>query len=530
VVAAAAMLTVAACAGPGESDIDEHLVDGGESRGWIEVDTRTEAGRRAVAAELLAARSRVGPMLAAKRTVEETPVGAGEGQETRPTTQPSPREAPRLPPWPGPPIAMVFNEAPLRDVVASVASEIGVNVVIPQGLAEPVSVNFPRIDPLFGLDLVLREHGHRVIWEDSVLRVGAVERKRETKTFVVKSHRTIDTEKLVKPLLSEDAVLVSDTDGRSFTVTDEPAALERVACLLATFDSRLPQVLIEAVIVEVHRTKNCEWGSVFDLGEVSFGDGYEGVLQSTLPAASPLIGPPPFQFGLTNVDNMLRILLSGQKGKTRLNVLSNPIVTAISGEEAGIEVIERVPYIQSTNTINVAGTGAATNSSSQIAYEDVGVKLKVTPEVGADRVIRMKVEPIVRELVGFRLATPVIDERRVTSSVHVRDNETLVIGGLYRSAKRRAQEKSPIFGDIPLIGDTFFSHLDAACERVELLLFVTPHLIGPGHADPADYRPRRDMLGTGRRFDGVERESACNPGVPEGTRAAPERDPPPEDP
>jgi type II secretory pathway component GspD/PulD (secretin) len=519
------MFAISACAGHEPADVDARLVSGGESRGWIEVDTRTEEGRRAVAAEILSARSRVGPMLAAKRNaqVEEKTIGEAGTQETRPTTQPTarPQEAPALPAWPGPPISMAFNEVALRDIVATVATEINVNVVVPQGLTQTVSVNFPKIDPLYGLDLVLREHGHRVIWENSVLRVGAVERNRVTKTFVVRSHRTIDTDKLIKPLLSEDAVLVSDNDGRSFTVTDEPAAIERVISLLETFDARLPQVLIEAVIIEVHRNKNCEWGSVFDLGEVSFGNGYDGVLQSTLPASSPLLGAPPFQFGVTNMDNMLRILLSGQKGKTRLNVLSNPIVTAISGEEAGIEVIERVPYIESTNTINVAGTGAATNSSSQIAYEDVGVKLKVTPEVGADRVIRMKVEPIVRELVDFRLGTPVIDERKVTSSVHVRDNETLVIGGLYRSAKRRAQQKSPIFGDIPIIGDTFFSHVDDAHERVELLLFVTPHLIGPGDRDPADYRPRRDMLGTGRRFDGVERESASNPGVPEGTRANP---------
>ncbi len=500
---AIACAVLGGCGSTASNDVDERLVRRNHTDGWLEVDTTTEAGRAAIADELQTARAKVMPMLAGKPYVQE-----GD----RPASRPASRPSKPLPAWTGPRLAIVFQETPLREVVASVAAEMKANVIVPTGLTEPVTVNFPDVDPMFGLDTVLRQHGHRLSFENDVLTVVDVDRQTETRTWVVRSNRVFDPEKLIKPLLSAGAVIVNDEAGHRFTVTDTTDALSRVEEFMQTADSRAPQVLIEAIVVEVRRERNSGHGAVSDSGQIDLGS-YDGIVQSTLPSISP-DGPAPFKFGITNANNLLSVLLSGYKGKTKLNVLSNPIVATISGEEAKIDVVQRIPYIKSQNTIDVGGGNAATSSSSEIEYEEIGIKLKVTPEVGADRVVKMKVEPETRELVDFRLGVPVIDDRKVTSNVLVQNNETLVIGGLYRTAKRFKEQKAPVLGDIPIIGDIFFTREDDAEERIELLIFVTPHLMGFGAQPLEGYQPQRDLLGPQHRFERTTKELDAHTGLP----------------
>ncbi|HYC78978.1 MAG TPA: hypothetical protein VEI02_15230 [Planctomycetota bacterium] len=501
------LVVAAACTSAAPETAEERLLERRRNDAWVEADARTPEGRRTISDEL--ARARGGFAVATG------------GAESAPA--PIPQEAPRAasrpieppPSWPGPKLAVVFHDAPLKDVVAAVAAEMGVNAVVPDDLDRRVTVSFPSIDPLHGLDVLLRQHGRRVRFENGVLTAEVPERPKFTKTFVVRTHRPFDVEKLVRPLLGEGGIVVHDELRKQFTVTDEQDALDRVAAFLRVADSRAPQVVIEALIVEVRRGRDSAHGANVEFGDVGIGDA-TGVARSLLAAPGLSGGPAPFTFGVTRADDMLQVLLSARAGRSKFNVLSNPLVAAISGTKAEIKVVERIPYVQSTNTINVDGGNAATNSTQQIEFEEVGVTLTVTPTVGADRVVEMEVTPDVRELVDFVLGTPVIDTRKVQSNVLVRNNETLVIGGLLRSARRRREDKVPVLGDVPLLGDLFFKRELDEQERVELLIFVTPHVVGFGDDAVEGYRPQDDLLGPGGRAPRVDRELRAHPGTPSG--------------
>jgi type II secretory pathway component GspD/PulD (secretin) len=486
---------------------EDRLLARSRSETWVEADPSTAEGRRVISDELARARGAV-----VSAPIESRPAP----QEVRRTTsRPAP---PPLPPWPGPKLAIVFDAAPLRDVVAAVAAEMKVNAIVPQDLEERVTVNFPSIDPLFGIDALLRRSGRRADLRQDVLTVVPLEKEFATQSFTVTSHRAFDPEKLVRPLLTVDGVLINDDARRRFTVTDVPDALDRVAAFMQGADRRDDQVLIEALLVEVRRGRDSAHGANIEALDIDLSGGYQGNVSSLLAAPPTTAGAPPFRFGVVNTDEMLQALFSARAGRTKFNVLSNPLVAAISGTEAEIKVTERIPYVQSTNSINVNGGNAATNSTEQIAFEEVGVTLTVLPEVGADGVIKMRVVPDVRELVDFALGVPVIDSRKVTSNVFVRNNETLVIGGLLRSSKRLREDKVPVLGDIPLLGDLFFKREVEDNERVELLILVTPHQTGVGSEPVHGFQAQQTLLAPGGRLPLVDEEMRDHPAVPTGVR------------
>lgn len=503
------VLAAGGCAVPESGDVESRLLDRRDGGQWVSADPRTPEGATAIREGV--ASSRDAFLRTFPRDEERTASFMQDG-DRRAASRPA--EAP-LPAWTGPKLSIVFLDAPLRDIVAAVASEMKVNVILPDDLAQRASVNFPSIDPLAGLDLLLRRYGKRAHYEHGVLSVADYARPRLTQAFRVRSNRAFDAEKLVKPLLNPDGSVVYDDVQKQFTVTDDAEALDRVAAFMRTADSRAPQVMIEALIVEVRRSKDFAHGATLDAGDVHIGE-FTGRAQSLLAAPSASNGTTPFNFGLVRADDMLRVLLTARKGKSEFNVLSNPLVSAVSGTKSEIKVVERIPYVQSTNSINVDGGNAATNSTSQIAFEEVGITLTVEPDVGADRVVRLSVTPEVRELVDFALGVPVIDSRRVTSQVLVRNNETLVIGGLLRSARRKREDKVPVLGDFPLLGDLFFKREVEDSERVELLVFVTPHLMGFGADDVDGYRAQPDLLGPDRRAPLLNEELDRHPTTPSG--------------
>lgn len=507
VLGTVATLLLSACVTKEPETAEERLLSRGRGRDdrWTEIDASTPAGARALADALGTASGAV-----AASTV---PVSPATQEERRPASRPAPASPP---PWSGPKLAIVFEGAPLRDVVAAVAAEMKVNAVVPHDLEEAVTVNFPSIDPLAGLDAILRTRGRRVNFERDVLSVVPLEKDLAVQSFVVASRRAFDPDKLVKPLLGPEGTLVYDDARRRLTVTDAPEALDRVAAFLKEADRREDQVLIEALLVEVRRGKDAAHGANVEALDVDLGGSYSGQASSLLAAPATTAGAAPFRFGVVNTQKMLQVLLSARAGTTKFNVLSNPLVSAISGTEAEIKVTERIPYVQSTNTINVDGGNAATNSTEEIEFEEVGVTLTVTPEVGADGVIRMKIVPDVRELVDFALGVPVIDARKVTSNVLVRNNETVVLGGLLRSARRKRVDKVPVLGDVPLLGDLLFKREVEDEERVELLVLVTPHLTGLGAESVAGFRSQSDLLGPGGRMPLVDEELRAHPAAPTG--------------
>ncbi len=165
----------------------------------------------------------------------------------------------------------------------------------------------------------------------------------------------------------------------------------------------------------------------------------------------------------------LNLLIQNGKGR----VLADPRITTLSGHTASIRAGDTISIL--TTTAGNAGTIATT----QVQSFQTGVTLDITPSVTPDGGITVALHPVVNSLIGTNAGVPEISTRDTQTTVHLQDDETLVIGGLIQENDTRTTTKVPFLGDLPLIGGAFRSD-SVQGQRNELIIVVTPHIVKPG--------------------------------------------------
>jgi type II secretory pathway component GspD/PulD (secretin) len=107
---------------------------------------------------------------------------------------------------------------------------------------------------------------------------------------------------------------------------------------------------------------------------------------------------------------------------------------------------------------------------------DVGVKLRLTPTIGADNTVTAEFHPEYSQITGFNDAFPIIANRKVDSTLRVRDGETIILGGLFSDVDSETVTKFPLLGDLPGLG-AFFRNKQRTHNKDEVVFFITPHVL-----------------------------------------------------
>jgi general secretion pathway protein D len=179
--------------------------------------------------------------------------------------------------------------------------------------------------------------------------------------------------------------------------------------------------------------------------------------------------------GVTSLAAIARLLQS----QSETNIVSTPNLITLDNEEAKIVVGENVPFItgQFTNT----GGGAATNPFQTIERKDVGITLRIRPQIGEGGAVRMQIfqeQSSVKETTaaGTTNAGPSTTKRSIENSVVVDDGAILVLGGLIEDRFVTNRSKVPLLGDLPLIGGLFRSE-SRERRRTNLMVFLRPVVV-----------------------------------------------------
>lgn len=315
---------------------------------------------------------------------------------------------------------------------------------------------------------------------------------------------------------SENAAQVT---GKTFVIVDTEEVLSKVAAIIAELDKMPIQVQIEAKFVEVRadllRDIGLEWGTgvggatapgVKTIGTTGGGKLFAAGAQQISGTLSPagfnpqsgvaLSGTRPFNAGMTLAfqkltDFQFEMLLHLLEEDASYNVLSSPRVLTMNNQDAVIIVGTKLPIIKSDTT--AGGVGTATTSTTLERYEDIGIKLKVMPQVCDDDFINLIVHPSVRDLLSYQsgkvsssgaegsvslTSYPVVATREAETQVMIKSGQTIVIGGMVRESKQTTQLKVPFLGSIPLLG-VLFRRETVNTEKIELLIFLTAKIRNP---------------------------------------------------
>lgn len=305
--------------------------------------------------------------------------------------------------------------------------------------------------------------------------------------------------------------------GKMLVVVDTQKTIDRIQSIITLVDKAPSQVLIEARFVEIRadfmRDVGVEWGTGLNGATVPgvktigtsgagsvFAAGAQQISGTVKPAGfqsgSGLSGTRPFDGGMSLAfqkltDLQLEVILHLMEEDSSYKMLSSPRVLTMNNQDAVIIVGQKLPIIKSDSS---GGVGTTTISTSLERYEDVGIKLKVMPQVCEDNSINLIVHPSVRELLGYQSGKvgtasgdnagvslteyPVIATREAETHVMIRSGQTVVIGGMLRDKKTTTAIKVPFLGSIPLVGLLFRRDM-VVTEKFELMIFLTARVMDP---------------------------------------------------
>ena len=245
--------------------------------------------------------------------------------------------------------------------------------------------------------------------------------------------------------------------------------------LIEKIDIPLPQVLIEAIITQV--TLNEKQTS----GLESFDFVYEGATRTFSSIATGTAGGISFSGGTISMDNPSDFSLTTDIKPTNTDsdtrVLSAPRIVVSHNEEGVINVSRSQPIITASTT---SGVSTNLNTRSSVEYRDIGIKLTVTPLIGADGTVQMVIEQTVENVIENISIDgndqPIIGVREATSTISVKDREIIVLGGLQENTNTDSNNYFPIFGRLPILRSIFGTSTDDY-ERTEIIIFIRPTVL-----------------------------------------------------
>ena len=306
------------------------------------------------------------------------------------------------------------------------------------------------------------------------------------------------------PFISETAKITADKATNSLIIMAGKEDYQVLEDIITKLDVPRSMVYIESLIMEVNVEKDFNLGVEWQAGgkmtiddkETAFGGAFSstgGVLQNPLTGA-----PEGFSLGIfteavtiagITFPNLGAVVRAFKKDKD-VHILSTPQILTTDNEEATITVGKNVPYQTR------AGTSDAEVDYSYYEYKDVGITLKITPQISKDRLVRLYISEEstkLDELASTVDERPTTLKRTIETTVIVKDKSTLVIGGLIDDSFTKTTYKVPCLGDIPLLNVLFKSTSNAG-DKTNLFVFITPHVVK--HPDEAEkiYQRKKEQI------------------------------------
>lgn len=232
------------------------------------------------------------------------------------------------------------------------------------------------------------------------------------------------------------------------------------------------QVLIEVTVAEIALNDQLNYGV-----EYFINSGKTNTLLTTARSAAGITpSVPGFALSWVSGNFSPRAVLDLLSEVTQTRVISTPRLLVLSNQTARLQVGDVVPIITQSATSTVTSTPLVLNS---VTYKETGVQLEVTPRVNAGGYVTLDVNQSVSDVLtttSSQIDSPTFRQRRLTSTISVKNGETILLGGLIQQTDNRDSSGIPFLHDIPGIG-SLFGNSNNSAARTELIMLMTPHVI-----------------------------------------------------
>jgi general secretion pathway protein D len=321
----------------------------------------------------------------------------------------------------------------------------------------------------------------------------------------------------------------ADPATNSLIITAPEPQYRQLRAVIDQLDSRRAQVFVESLIAEINSDKAAEFGiqwqntltgSKTDANNLSaigtnYGTAGKNLLAltasafsttattttapSVLPAAGMNLGLGTIIAGKTILGMFANFLQTTGEG----NILSTPNLLTLDNEEAKIIIGQNVPFVtgQYTNSASSSGSTGTVNPFQTVERKDVGLTLKVKPQISENGTIKLEIYQEVSSVQASSINSTtglITNKRSIQTNVLVEDGGIVVLGGLLQDEYSGNKEQVPLLGDIPLLGNLFKTE-SRSRKKTNLMVFLRPVVVRDGAATEQLSLDRYDLMRSGQQ-------------------------------
>lgn len=419
-------------------------------------------------------------------------------------------------------LSFYFQNIEVRALLQLIAKNSGLNFIISDSVKGNVTLNLQNVTWQQGLDVILKSHGLASRRVGNVIYISTLEDITSNESKMLQSEQNIsslvpltsrilhlkyanavDVASLLKgaqgSLLTSRGEVAVDARTNSLIVRDTKASLAEIGNEIRVLDIPARQVLIEARIVNVDSIYEEQLGVRFGLSNsrhlsgtfggasaINNGTSPSALIDPTqrlnfnIPAAKLFdsANPGSIAIALAHMGSVLLDLeLSALEGEQHAKIIARPRVITTNQHKAIIQTGEEIPYQE-----------ASSSGATSVTFKNAVLSLEIVPQITPNNKIILNLKAT-EDTRGANTVTgqsstsgateiPAINTQQVESNVMLNDQETIVLGGVYKQTKQNSMDRIPFFGSLPVVG-FLFRHTGVHDERHELLIFITPKIIRP---------------------------------------------------
>jgi len=304
----------------------------------------------------------------------------------------------------------------------------------------------------------------------------------------------------------------ADVATNSLIISAPEPQYRQLRAVIDKLDGRRAQVFVESMIAEVRTDKAAEFGIQWQGALGNSGDGVIGLLGTNFGSlgkniinlatggATGAVAPGKgFNYGAARQTNgvyVLGFLANFLETSGSGNVLSTPNLLTLDNEEAKITIGQNVPFVTGQFTNTGANSTGTVNPFQTIERKDVGLTLKVKPQISENGTVKLTIYQEVSSVASESANGPTTNKRTIETNVIVDDGAVVVLGGLLQDDYTGNQEKVPGLGDIPLFGNLFKSEVRSR-KKTNLMVFLRPVVVRDAQATDNLSLNRYDLMRSG---------------------------------
>lgn len=384
-------------------------------------------------------------------------------------------------------ITFNFQDIDIEKALFVLAQKMGLNLVMGDDIQGTLSLKLKDVPQEQALNVILRTKGLGKYIEGNIMIVAPLEEIVAREQFELSSQKKIkdvkplsnkeiqvnyakasDAFALVESMVSPRGKVIYDERTNKIFIEDIEEKIFDMEKMIESIDVPVRQVSVEARIVYAKKSAQEEMG-------VRWGVGGDNTYNSTITdnigiadgSSLGSLGGAANTVGVTlgflnaNIDATLNALeTSGD-----VEIVARPTVIAADKQKSVIASGQEYPYLEISDEGDVTTT-----------FKEVVLSLDVTPQITPDDTLILDLAIVQDSIAEITDAGPALDTTNITSRVIVDNMETLVLGGVFKEDTIEGEEKVPLLGDIPLLGDAF-KYKNESKEKVELLIFITPKIL-----------------------------------------------------